>query len=87
VTNALRHADASRVQVSIGMQGRQNSAAGALVLRVTDDGRGFDPGARAVRARRLGLTSMNERAASVGGSLTITSAPGQGTTVELRVPR
>jgi signal transduction histidine kinase len=40
-----------------------------------------------VRARRLGLTSMNERAASLGGSLTITSALGQGTTVELRVPR
>ena len=47
----------------------------------------IDPAARGARARRLGLTSMNERAASVGGSLTITSAPGQGTTVELRVPR
>ena len=54
---------------------------------MTDDGRGFDPTARAMRARRLGLTSMNERATSVGGSLTITSAPGEGTTVELRVPR
>jgi signal transduction histidine kinase len=39
-----------------------------------------------VRARRLGLTSMQERAASLGGTLTVTSAPGAGTTVELRFP-
>ena len=45
-------------------------------MRVTDDGRGFDPDARAVRSRRLGLTSMHERAASLGGALTVTSAPG-----------
>jgi signal transduction histidine kinase len=72
--------------VSIGTEGGGDGG-GSLVLRVSDDGRGFDPTARAVRARRLGLTSMNERAASLGGSLTITSALGQGTTVELRVPR
>jgi signal transduction histidine kinase len=87
VTNALHHAAASRVRVSIGADGGPGGDGGDLVLRVIDDGRGFDPTARAVRARRLGLTSMNERAASLGGSLTITSAPGQGTTVELRVPR
>ncbi len=81
VTNALRHAAASRVRVSIG------DSQGALVLRVSDDGRGFDPAARALRSRRLGLTSMHERAASLGGSLAITSAPGQGTTVELRLAR
>ena len=57
-----------------------------VVLRVVDDGRGFDPEARGVRSRRLGLTSMHERAASLGGVLTVTSAPGAGTTVELRLP-
>ena len=36
--------------------------------------------------RRLGLTSMHERAASLGGALTVTSAPGNGTSVELRFP-
>ena len=87
VSNALRHADASRVRVFLGTEAGQDSSAADLVMRVTDDGRGFDPSARAVRARRLGLTSMNERAASMSGSLTITSAPNQGTTVELRVPR
>ncbi|HZA75581.1 MAG TPA: GAF domain-containing sensor histidine kinase [Acidimicrobiales bacterium] len=84
VTNALHHADAKRVRVTLGAEAGPDGNK-ALVLRVGDDGRGFDPTARAVRARRLGLTSMNERAASLGGSLTITSAPGEGTTVELRM--
>jgi signal transduction histidine kinase len=84
VTNALQHAQASRVQVSVGAG--DDGTGGLLVLRVSDDGRGFDPAARAVRSRRLGLTSMHERAASLGGTLSVTSAPGRGTTVELRVP-
>jgi signal transduction histidine kinase len=78
VSNALRHAGASRVTVDVGPP--------PVVLRVRDDGRGFDPDARAVRSRRLGLTSMHERAASLGGALAVTSARGQGTTVELRLP-
>jgi signal transduction histidine kinase len=84
VANALRHAGADRVEVELGR------LAGVMPptvrLRVTDDGRGFDPEARAVRSRRLGLTSMHERAASLGGSLRIESAPGRGTSVELRFP-
>ncbi len=44
------------------------------------------PRARAIRARRLGLTSMRERAASLGGSLRIDSVPGEGTTVSVVVP-
>ncbi|HYZ98893.1 MAG TPA: GAF domain-containing sensor histidine kinase [Acidimicrobiales bacterium] len=84
VTNALRHAEARRVWARVGVEEDGDTT---LVLRVTDDGRGFDPAARALRARRLGLTSMHERAASLGGSLTITSAPAAGTTVELRVPQ
>jgi signal transduction histidine kinase len=84
VTNALRHARASSVRVSLGAA--DASGRSEAVLRVADDGRGFDPEARAIRSRRLGLTSMHERAASVGGQLTITSTAGAGTTVELRVP-
>jgi len=83
VTNALRHAGASCVRVRLAAAEGDGAA---VVLRVTDDGRGFDPEARAIRSRRLGLTSMHERAASLGGRLTITSAAGDGTTVELRVP-
>ncbi|HEX6418239.1 MAG TPA: GAF domain-containing sensor histidine kinase [Acidimicrobiales bacterium] len=82
LTNSLRHAAASAVTVRLGAEGDT----GQLVLRVSDDGRGFDPGARLVRARRLGLTSMHERAAALGGTLAVTSAPGAGTVVELRFP-
>lgn len=82
LTNSLRHAAASEVAVHLGGDG----GTGEVVLRVVDDGRGFDPEARLVRARRLGLTSMQERAASLGGTLAVTSAPGAGTTVELRFP-
>ena len=81
VANALRHADASCVRVHLG-----GDRPGWVVLRVEDDGRGFDPDARGLRARRLGLTSMHERAASIGGHLTIESTPGAGTVVEMRFP-
>jgi signal transduction histidine kinase len=79
VNNALRHADAQRIEV--GLDARD----GRLVLTVEDDGIGFDPAAPALRARRLGLTSMEERARAVGGSLTIDSRPGAGTRVRLEV--
>ena len=56
------------------------------MLRITDDGSGFDP--RAVRraGRHLGLVSMRDRASGVGGRLTVESAPGKGTTIEMEVP-
>ncbi|BCB81514.1 hypothetical protein GCM10022251_17230 [Phytohabitans flavus] len=77
--NALRHGDPSAVTVEL------RAEAGKVVLRVDDDGRGFDQ-APAQAARRLGLASMRERAAAVGGALKITSAPGAGTSVRLEVP-
>jgi signal transduction histidine kinase len=78
--NALRHSGAARVDVTL-----ERSGPGA-VLRVTDDGSGFDP--RTVRraGRHLGLVSMRDRAGGVGGTLTVESAPGKGTTIEMEVP-
>ncbi|MEU7032062.1 GAF domain-containing sensor histidine kinase [Streptomyces sp. NPDC046237] len=78
--NALRHAQPERVAVSLFRHGP-----GAL-LTVTDDGKGFDP--RTVRraGRHLGLVSMRDRAGGVGGTLTVTSEPGRGTTIEMEVP-
>ncbi|MFR9675463.1 GAF domain-containing sensor histidine kinase [Streptomyces sp. TR06-5] len=81
--NALRHAGAQQVRVTLSRRGRPGSGA---LLRVADDGRGFDPEAVRRRGRRLGLVSMRDRAASVGGRLTVSSAPGTGTTIELEVP-
>ena len=59
---------------------------GRLLLEVEDDGIGFDPTAEGIRSRRLGLTSMEERAERIGGTLEIVSAPGAGTTVRLEAP-
>jgi signal transduction histidine kinase len=79
--NALRHARAERVELSL------EARDGLLVLAVADDGDGFDASDPAVRSRRLGLTSMEERARELGGTLEIDSRPGEGTTVRLEVPR
>ena len=78
--NAVRHANAGRIEVRLA------DGDGRLVLEVSDDGAGFDPGDPALRSRRLGLTSMEERAAALGGALAIDSAPGRGTRVRLEVP-
>ncbi len=59
-------------------------AGGRLRVRVTDDGRGFDP--RNLPEGSLGLRGMRERAALAGGSLELVSHPGGGTTVTLEVP-
>ena len=75
--NALRHADADLIAV------RLTAADGSLLLEVEDDGIGFDPEAPDPRSGRLGLTSMDERARRIGGTLDIRSSPGAGTTVRL----
>ena len=74
--NALRHAGASSVRVSLARTPRQ------VVLEVSDDGHGFAPDAP---SGGLGLASMRERAAAAGGALTIRSTA-KGTTVRMTVP-
>ncbi|WP_128377960.1 GAF domain-containing sensor histidine kinase [Streptomyces cavernae] len=78
--NALRHAGAESVEVTLDRRGP------AAVLRVTDDGAGFEPTAIRRAGRHLGLVSMRDRASGVGGRLTVESAPGKGTTIEMEVP-
>ncbi|MFI0778467.1 GAF domain-containing sensor histidine kinase [Streptomyces sp. NPDC021212] len=78
--NALRHADARQVDVTLS---RHHQGA---VLRVSDDGVGFDPLAVRRAGRHLGLVSMRDRASGVGGGLTVHSAPGKGTVIEMEVP-
>lgn len=78
--NALRHSGASRVQLSLV---RQDSGAR---LQVADDGQGFDPQLVRRAGRHLGLVSMRDRASGVGGSLTVESEPGKGTTIAMEVP-
>jgi signal transduction histidine kinase len=79
--NAVRHAVAKRVLVRLDGRGQK------LTVEVADDGVGFDPDDPELRSRHLGLTSMEERARELGGTLRLTSAPGAGTTITLEVPR
>ena len=81
--NALRHAEASRIDVSL-QPALTDPPGGGVRLIVQDNGKGFDPEAA---GRGLGLVSMRERADSVGGRLTVTTqVGGKGTVIELEVP-
>jgi signal transduction histidine kinase/ligand-binding sensor domain-containing protein len=77
VHNAARHSGATRAEAAVTAEG------GTLRVRLTDDGRGFDPGSA---YDGHGLHSMHSRAQALGGDLRIDSAPGRGTTVTLTVP-
>jgi PAS domain S-box-containing protein len=79
LTNVARYAKAARVEVSLTMERN------VLVLRVSDDGQGFNPDALN-EADALGLAGMRERASLVSGELTVDSSPGQGTRLKLCVP-
>lgn len=79
VTNIVRHAGASTIDLDLDL-------GDVASVRVHDDGVGFDPGARGIRTRHLGLTSMRERAQAAGGTCTIESWLGAGTTVLVEVP-
>jgi PAS domain S-box-containing protein len=79
LNNALKHAAAHSVEVHI------QASDGQIEMRVVDDGQGFD--VQAARERGgMGLTTMQERADQVGGALSVRSAPGKGTTVQVVVP-
>jgi signal transduction histidine kinase len=76
VTNAIRHGRASHISV-------QFTDGSHPLLRVHDDGTGFDAVSVAARSAGFGLVSMRERAATLGASLAVRSSPGEGTTVEV----
>src|SRR5262245_25368613 len=79
LTNVIRHSGAHVVDLSLDRE------AGELRLKVRDDGRGFTPGA-ARNGNGLGLYHVTERLGAFGGSLTLESAPGAGTTLRVAVP-
>jgi signal transduction histidine kinase len=72
VSNAGRHGEAQLVEVSLGVD---------RVLRISDDGKGFDPSQ--MPEGRFGLVSMRERAERLGGQFSINSRPGAGTNLEV----
>lgn len=75
--NVTRHADASNVRVGL------EKMSGHLALTIADDGIGFEP--TNVNGEHFGLQGMRERAEMAGGTLSVASAPRQGTRVRLEI--
>lgn len=78
LTNVARHAMAERVNIFLGRE------EGDYLLTVRDNGRGFDPGEQ--KQSSFGLLGIRERVFMLGGKLTISSAPGWGTSLAVRLP-
>jgi signal transduction histidine kinase len=80
LTNVVRHAGASQVDVRLWEK------EGNLWMEIKDNGRGISE-AELSNTKSIGLLGMRERAALLSGEVTISGAPGQGTTVRVRIPR
>ena len=76
LNNAVRHSGARNAKVVV------ERLAESIVVRITDDGRGFDP----VRSRGMGILGMEERVKRLGGTLRVESQPGKGATVIAELP-
>jgi two-component system sensor histidine kinase UhpB len=81
LNNVAKHAGAGNVRIAFERRGAE------IVLAIADDGRGFDPQERLSHSKRWGVSTMQERAAALGGRITMDSAPGRGTTVRAAIPR
>jgi signal transduction histidine kinase/DNA-binding response OmpR family regulator len=84
LNNIRKHAQAKQVWIEITVEERR-----AAILRVRDDGRGFEvePALQAARARgSVGLMQMRERAERAGGTFSLNTAPGKGARIEVRLP-
>ncbi|RYZ22306.1 MAG: hypothetical protein EOO16_09745 [Chitinophagaceae bacterium] len=77
LNNIQKHAQASEVTIDLGQTDTDT------VLRVTDNGRGFNPSAR---RGGMGLNNIRSRARALGGSLRVESAPGKGCSLQVTLP-
>jgi signal transduction histidine kinase len=77
VNNLVKHSNSTRAQIDFRI------ADGQLLLRVGDNGQGFNPNDE---SEGHGLMSIRERTAALGGTIAVTSERGKGTTTDLRVP-
>jgi two-component system sensor histidine kinase UhpB len=78
LTNAIRHSEASRVQVELVRRGD------CIALTVADDGLGFV--VTEVGPERFGILGLRERTEALGGALQLDTAPGRGTRATLSLP-
>lgn len=82
LNNIIKHANATQINIQLTFELE------GLRLRIRDDGRGFDVQASRKNQGRvsLGLIGMQERANLLGGTCVVTSVPGRGTLVEIKIP-
>jgi signal transduction histidine kinase len=80
LNNVLRHAQIRQAQVMVQFQTDE------LIVKVIDNGVGFNPDLPPIPPHGWGLDGMRERVDLIGGKMQISSAPGKGTTVEVTVP-
>jgi signal transduction histidine kinase len=80
LANAVKHAQPTRIRLRLHHQD------GQVAVTVTDDGAGFDP-SLAEQRHGLGLGLMRQRIAELGGSFQLDSTPGEGTTIQILLPR
>lgn len=80
LSNTLRHAEASKVKVSIRQDERE------VFIHLADNGKGFNVEANKEKKTSYGLKTMRERAEEIGGVLTIRSKEGEGTYTDIRIP-
>jgi signal transduction histidine kinase len=78
LTNVVRHAQATKVDITL-VRNEAN-----YLLEVRDNGRGFEPAIR--KEKSFGLVGIRERALALGGEVDIASAPGQATSIRVRIP-
>ncbi len=80
LTNVARHAAVAGVQVAAIATDAE------LIVEITDDGQGFDPGSERAAGTGAGIAGMHERASLLGGHVSIESAPGAGTCLRAQLP-
>ena len=80
LNNAIRHAHCQTVEMSLVID------ANRLVVRVADDGRGFDPSSTPSATGGRGIPNIQTRLKQLGGTALISSTPGKGTVIELSIP-
>ena len=80
IMNVIKHSDASRVRIGIQIGDEM------LVVRIQDNGKGFNTSQAGNESQHFGLTSMRERASMMAGSCKIRSEPNKGTDIEIMLP-
>ena len=81
VSNAVRHAHPKTVKIKL------QEEANHIELTIIDDGIGMEEGPERCTNMGFGLENMSERAKAIGGVWTLVSKPGQGTCINVRVPK